>query len=72
VLTRSGIAQRGDKIHVVRRDESLWSIADDRLGGDASAARIAREVNRLWELNSTRISTGDPDLLMVGTRLTLR
>ena len=34
-------------------------------------ARVAREVNRLWTLNSERIGTGDPDLLMVGTRLTL-
>ena len=52
--------------------ESLWSIASDVLGDDASVAQIAREVNRLWELNSDRIGTGDPDLLMVGTRLTLR
>ena len=52
--------------------ESLWSIANDLLGDRASAARIAREVNRLWELNSDRIATGDRDLLMVGTRLALR
>ena len=44
----------------------------DLLGDEASAARIAREVNRLWELNSDRIGTGDRDLLMVGTRLALR
>ena len=42
------------------------------LGDDASVAKIAREVNRLWELNSDRIGTGDPDLLMVGTKLVLR
>jgi hypothetical protein len=42
------------------------------VGRDASAGRIAREVNRLWSLNRTRIATGDPDLLMVGTRLELR
>ena len=65
-------AQRGDRFHVVQRGESLWSIANDLLGDGASAARIAREVNRLWELNSDRIATGDPDLLMVGTRLALR
>ena len=35
-------------------------------------AAIAREVNRLWELNRERIGTGDPDLVMVGTRLMLR
>jgi hypothetical protein len=52
--------------------ESLWSIADDLLGGHAPAARIAREVHRLWTLNERRIATGDPDLLAIGTRLTLR
>ena len=51
--------------------ESLWSIARTLLGSDASPAQIAREVNRLWELNKDRIGTGDPDLLKVGTRLTL-
>jgi nucleoid-associated protein YgaU len=71
VATR-GSAQPGDRVHVVRAGESLWSIARDLLGSDASPARIAREVNRLWELNSTRIATGDPDLLMVGTKLRLR
>ncbi len=57
---------------MVQRGESLWSIASDLLGHQASPARIAREVNRLWKLNSSRIGTGTPDLLMVGTRLTLR
>jgi nucleoid-associated protein YgaU len=65
-------ARRGDRFHVVQRGESLWSIAKDLLGDEASVARIAREVNRLWELNSDRIGTGDRDLLMVGTRLALR
>jgi hypothetical protein len=65
-------AQRGDRFHVVQRGESLWSIAKALLGDRASAARIAREVNRLWELNSDRIGTGDRDLLIVGTRLALR
>jgi len=70
--TRSRAARQGDRSHVVQRNESLWSIASDILGDDASPARIAREVNRLWELNSARIGTGDPDLLMAGTRLELR
>lgn len=69
--TRSA-ARRGDHHHVVQRDESLWSIASDVLGENASPARVAREVNRLWELNSARIGTGDRDLLMTGTRLELR
>ena len=57
---------------MVASGESLWSIAGDLLGDGASVAAIAREVNRLWQLNSNRIGTGDPSLLMVGTRLALR
>jgi hypothetical protein len=65
-------AQSTDRFHVVQRGESLWSIAKDVLGDDASVVRIAREVNRLWELNSERIGTGEPDLVMTGTRIVLR
>ena len=65
-------AARGDRSHVVQPGESLWSIAGDGLGDDASTARIAREVNRLWELNRSRIATGNPDLLAIGTKLVLR
>jgi LysM domain len=65
-------ARPGDRVHVVLPGESLWSIADDLLGDGASVARVARKVNRLWELNSERIATGDRDLLHVGTRLVLR
>jgi nucleoid-associated protein YgaU len=64
--------KRGDRAHVVRPGESLWSVAKDVLGAGASSAQMAREVNRLWELNKDSIGTGDPDLLMVGTRLRLR
>jgi nucleoid-associated protein YgaU len=62
----------GPAAYVVQPGDSLWSIAKRLLGPDASAGRIAREVNRLWSLNRSRIATGDPDLLMVGTRLELR
>ena len=65
-------ARPGDRSHVVFAGESLWSISRDVLGDGASVANIAREVNRLWTLNRERIGTGDPDLLMVGTRLVLR
>jgi hypothetical protein len=61
-----------DRFYVVQPGDSLWSIAKRLLGPDASAGRIAREVNRLWSLNRSRIATGHPDLLMVGTRLDLR
>jgi hypothetical protein len=72
VMATRDSARPGDHVHVVRAGESLWSIARDFLGTDASPARIAREVNKLWELNGARIATGDPDLLMVGTELRLR
>ena len=64
-------AAPGDRVHVVRPGESLWSIAADVLGERASMASLAREVNRLWELNDDRIGTGNPDLLFAGTRLRL-
>ena len=62
----------GSKYHVVAPGESLWSIARDVVGSDASPARIAREVNALWDINSAQIATGDPDMLRIGTRLVLR
>jgi LysM domain len=64
--------QGGPASYVVQPGDSLWSIAKRLLGRDASAGDIAREVNRLWSLNRARIATGDPNLLMVGTRLELR
>jgi hypothetical protein len=69
---RGRVARPGDRTHTVLAGESLWAIATDLLGADATPASVAREVNRLWQLNEDQIATGDPDLLMVGTRLTLR
>ena len=65
-------ASSGGRFHVVQRGESLWSIATDRLGERAGAVQIAREVDRLWQLNEDRIGSGGPDLLYAGTRLRLR
>lgn len=69
---KSDSVSPGDRFYVVRRGDSLWSIAKDVLGPGASVLRVAREVNRLWELNVERIGTGDRDLLMAGTKLRLR
>jgi nucleoid-associated protein YgaU len=61
---------RGQR-YTVRAGDSLWSIARRLLGPEATAGRIAREVNRLWELNRDRIGTGNPSLIHVGTVLKL-
>jgi nucleoid-associated protein YgaU len=60
------------RFHIVKPGESLWSIAKRLLGPTATPAEIAREVNRLWELNKDRIGTGNPDLLIAGAKLRLR
>lgn len=61
----------GDRYRVQPGD-SLWSIARRLLGPEASNGRIAKEVNRLWELNRERIATGDRNLIHAGTELQLR
>lgn len=65
-------ADAANGTHVVQPGESLWSIAAGLAGDDATPAKIARIVNRLWTLNADRIGTGDPDLVMAGTTLRLR
>ena len=61
----------GRRSHVVVGGECLWSIAAAHLPPGASAAEIAEEVHRLWQLNSARIGTGDPNMLPVGVHLRL-
>jgi len=58
--------------YTVQAGDSLWSIAKRLLGPDTSTGRVAREVDRLWRLNSQRIGTGNPSLIHVGTMLRLR
>ncbi len=70
--TTSAAPLEDGHVHVVRPGESLWSIASRLLGADASPGAIALEVRRLWRLNSERIGTGDPNVLIVGVRLRLR
>jgi len=62
----------GRRAHTVQAGECLWSIAEALLPAGASNTEIAAEVQRLWRLNATRIGTGDPDRLYVGTKLRLR
>lgn len=65
-------ASATEDIHVVQPGESLWSIASDLLGPGARSAEIAREVQRIWNLNADSIGTGDPDLVIAGQKLRLR
>ena len=65
-------AARSHRLHVVRAGESLWSIARDLVGHGATTAAVAREVQRIWDLNAAAIGTGDPDLVLVGQTLRLR
>jgi hypothetical protein len=58
-------------IYRVRSGDSLWAIASGLLGPGASAAQIATEVSRLWDLNRERIGTSDPSVLPVGMLLRL-
>ncbi len=72
--TAAGRALRvaeGERLHIVAAGECLWSIARASLGDGASEAQVARQVHRIWELNKDKIATGDPNLLMIGTKLTL-
>ena len=62
----------GTATRVVRAGDTLWGIARDRLGADASETDVYYEVQRLWKINGAHISSGDPDLILPGQRINLR
>jgi nucleoid-associated protein YgaU len=49
----------------VEQGDSLWSIAQDRLGASASPEKVLKEVDRLWSLNDLQ----DPDVILAGQHL---
>ena len=55
-------------VHVVRRGESLWSIAREHLGPHASDAAVARAWPRWWAANRGVVGP-DPALIVPGQRL---
>lgn len=55
---------------VVNPGESLWSIAQERLGPNAAPERVADEVGRIYGSNQDRIG-GDPNLIQAGQELSL-
>jgi hypothetical protein len=58
--------------YVVEPGQSLWMIAQGLFAEPASISKIAFEVGRLWQLNTERIGTGNPDLIYPGQELRLR
>jgi hypothetical protein len=55
---------------VVEPGDCLWSISQKRLGPDAAPARVANEVERIFEVNRDRIGD-DPGLIFAGQELLL-
>jgi len=55
--------------YTVRAGDSLWSVARRIAGRDASPAKVAEAVHRIWNTNADRIASGDPNMLPVGTML---
>lgn len=68
LLTGNHRHDHGNEI-VVRRGDTLWSIAAAHLGQDATDAEIARAWPRWHAANAERIGA-DPHFLLPGTRLT--
>ncbi|GAB3593003.1 hypothetical protein GCM10027446_14560 [Angustibacter peucedani] len=60
-------ADRADDV-VVRRGDTLWSLAARQLGPGATDAQVAAQWPRWWHANRDRVGA-DPDRLLPGTRL---
>lgn len=56
--------------HLVRPGDSLWAIAEERLGSGATAGEVADHWHRIYERNADVIGP-DPDLILPGQRLDL-
>jgi Tfp pilus assembly protein FimV len=56
---------------VVKSGDSLWSIASQLVGSSATDEQIQQKLTEIWNMNATRIGTGDPNLLFAGQRLML-
>jgi Domain of unknown function (DUF4397) len=58
-------------VHVVKSGECLWTIVAHHLGGHPSNAAIAAEVQHVWHMNSSKVASGDPNVILPGLRLQL-
>jgi nucleoid-associated protein YgaU len=59
------LRDQGSPPVVVRRGDTLWSIAARHLGPGATDAEIAEQWPRWWQANRGQIGD-DPDLLLPG------
>jgi hypothetical protein len=69
--TDAGRSLAGKKFYIVQEGDCLWNIAAALLPADAGTVAIEGEVERLWQMNEARIGTGDPSVILVGTKLVL-
>lgn len=67
LVTGKAVADDSGEV-VVRRGDTLWSIAAAHLGPHADAQAIAAEWPR-WYAANRHVIGDDPDLLLIGTRL---
>jgi hypothetical protein len=56
---------------VIRPGDSLWAIARRLVGPRASNGAVETKLVAIWNMNASRIGTGDPNLIFPGTRLRL-
>jgi hypothetical protein len=71
VSQRSHVPATASGTVVVRSGDSLWAIARRLVGPEAGNAAVERKLVAIWDLNARRIGTGDPNLIVPGTRLRL-
>ncbi len=68
MMSRPAAASEEPVVRLVVPGDSLWSIAQERLGPEASPQQTASEVERIYELNRELIGE-DPNLILPGQEL---
>jgi nucleoid-associated protein YgaU len=63
-------ATSDENTYEVRSGDTLWSVAAQLLGSDATNKEIAAEVRRLYRLNADVLES--PDVIVPGDELRLR
>jgi nucleoid-associated protein YgaU len=68
LVAAAPVRESADEAVVVRRGDTLWSIAAHHLGPDASPAEVARSWPE-WHRGNRAVIGADPDRLLPGQRL---